>query len=69
MRRHLTAVGRAVRSALAEGRRGGETTRDQDAAAPARHVLSGYDGPRVLARVRPGRTALLNVAETLPAKP
>ncbi|MEU3527615.1 TetR/AcrR family transcriptional regulator [Streptomyces sp. NPDC038707] len=65
VRRHFTTVERALRAALAEGQRGGEITRDQDAATLTHHVLTSYYGLRVLARVQPDRTALMNVVETL----
>ncbi|MDN3265329.1 TetR/AcrR family transcriptional regulator [Streptomyces sp. CSDS2] len=68
VRRHFTTVEQAVCSALAEGQRDGEITRDQDAVALTHHVLSTYYGLRVLARVQPDRTALMNVVETLLAR-
>jgi TetR/AcrR family transcriptional repressor of nem operon len=65
VRRHFTTVERALHAALAEGQRSGEITRDQDAATLTHHVLTSYYGLRVLARVQPDRTALMNVVETL----
>ncbi|NGO12044.1 TetR/AcrR family transcriptional regulator [Streptomyces sp. HC44] len=65
VRRHFTTVEQAVHSALAEGQRSGEITREQDAVALTHHVLSSYYGLRVLARVRPDRTALMNVVDTM----
>lgn len=68
VRRHFTTVEQAVHAALAEGRRSGEITGEQDAVALTHHVLSSYYGLRVLARVQPDRTALMNVVDTMLAK-
>ncbi|MDA3628637.1 TetR/AcrR family transcriptional regulator [Saccharopolyspora sp. WRP15-2] len=65
VRQNFAVVEEALREALAEGQRSGEIDQTRSAESLARQVLSTYYGLRVLARVQPDRSALLDVVENL----